>query len=224
MTARKTRKKPAAKKPAVKAATPGVSDLDIQQIKNAKLQAENEALQRQLAQNEDTPVAGDAPVDEQPENTAGQEVNRTPRALEGHSALSLEETFIPQALLPDPPHHPDWVYRYVRVSSHDKADTRNASIRFREGWSPVPAEEMEDVLEVTSDFDDRFAAEGNIVIGGLMLCRMPRQKAEAMQAHFAGVAQQQIDGVDNNLMREVDSRVPLLQPERSTRVQFGSRD
>jgi hypothetical protein len=36
------------------------------------------------------------------------------------------------------------------------------------------------------------------------------------------MAQRQMESVDNNYMRENDPRMPVLRPERSTKVTFGS--
>jgi len=44
-----------------------------------------------------------------------------------------------------------------------------------------------------------------------------RQRA----AYYGSMAQQQMESVDNNLMRESDSRMPVLRPERSSKTKFG---
>ena len=43
----------------------------------------------------------------------------------------------------------------------------------------------------------------------------------ARSEHFQKVANDQMSSVDNNFMRENDPRMPLLNPERSTRTTFG---
>jgi hypothetical protein len=40
-------------------------------------------------------------------------------------------------------------------------------------------------------------------------------------AYYSQMAQNQVDSVDNNFMRENDPRMPLMKPEKSTRVTFG---
>lgn len=72
---------------------------------------------------------------------------------------------------------------------------------------------------VQSDVGSRFA--GNIEIGGLLLCRAPKEKMEARTRHFEQVAENQMNSVDNNFLRENDPRMPLLKPERNTRTTFG---
>jgi len=89
---------------------------------------------------------------------------------------------------------------------------------FREGWEPCKAEEYPELM-VQSDIGSRFV--DNIEIGGLLLCRAPKEKMEARQRHFNQVADNQMDSVDNNFLRENDPRMPLLKPERNTRTTFG---
>ena len=72
---------------------------------------------------------------------------------------------------------------------------------------------------VQSDIGSRFV--DNIEIGGLLLCLAPKEKIEAWQKHFNQVAENQMDSVDNNFLRENDPRMPLLKPERNTRTTFG---
>jgi hypothetical protein len=71
-----------------------------------------------------------------------------------------------------------------------------------------------------SDIDSRF--EGNVEVGGLLLCRNDKENVEARNEHFRDVAQRQMESVDNNYLRENDPRMPMLKPERSTKVSFGS--
>ena len=43
----------------------------------------------------------------------------------------------------------------------------------------------------------------------------------ARTQHFQSVAENQMSSVDNNYLRESDPRMPMLNPERSTRTTFG---
>ena len=47
------------------------------------------------------------------------------------------------------------------------------------------------------------------------------EKLEERAKYYKNVADQQMAAVDSNFMREQDPRMPLLQPERKTRVDFG---
>jgi len=89
---------------------------------------------------------------------------------------------------------------------------------FREGWEPVRAEDHPELM-LESDMGSKF--KGNIEVGGLLLCKAPEEKMKARSKHFQEVAANQMESVDNNYLRENDPRMPLLDPERSTRTTFG---
>jgi len=89
---------------------------------------------------------------------------------------------------------------------------------FREGWQPVRADDHPELM-LQSDIGSRF--EGNIEVGGLLLCKAPEEKMAARARHYQNVAEQQMSSVDNNYLRENDPRMPMLSPERSTRTTFG---
>tara|TARA_Y100000401_G_C8219959_1_gene172760 strand:+ start:298 stop:612 length:315 start_codon:yes stop_codon:yes gene_type:complete len=96
-----------------------------------------------------------------------------------------------------------------------ESDNRNVSSRFREGYVPVRAEDHKD-LQILTDKGSEFA--DNIEVGGLVLCKTSVENKEAREDYYGQKAQTQMDSVDNNLMREQDPRMPLLRPERSTKV------
>jgi hypothetical protein len=94
----------------------------------------------------------------------------------------------------------------------------NVSRRFREGYVPVKAAEYLE-LKIMSDVDSRFP--DNIEVGGLLLCSIPDKQAARRVVGQAQQAQAQMDAVDRNYMKESDSRMPVLTPERSSRTSFG---
>jgi hypothetical protein len=57
---------------------------------------------------------------------------------------------------------------------------------------------------------------GNVEIGGLMLCKMSREQAEARDDYYRTQAQAQMDSVDNHFMRNNDPRMPLFSERKST--------
>jgi hypothetical protein len=99
-----------------------------------------------------------------------------------------------------------------------QADNTNVSAKFREGWEPVPASEHPE-LKIMSDHDSRF--EGNVEVGGLLLCKNSKENVEARKEYIQEMNDRQMESVDNNYMRENDPRMPMLRPERSTKVSFG---
>ena len=59
--------------------------------------------------------------------------------------------------------------------------------------------------------------------GGLLLARFPIETKKQRDEYFRGRTQDQMDAVDNDLMRESDSSMPILKPERQSRVTFGAK-
>jgi hypothetical protein len=128
------------------------------------------------------------------------------------------DSWMPQSALPVPEPKDGWTFRWVRTATLGKADNTNVSRQFREGWEPVKAEDHPE-LRVMSDINSQF--KGNIEVGGLLLCKAPTEKMKQREQHFAQIANQQMEGVDRNFLRENDPRMPLLNPERSSRTTFG---
>jgi len=121
-------------------------------------------------------------------------------------------------MLPTPDPQDGYKFRWIRTSTLGNADMTNVSSRFREGYTPVRAEDHPE-LQIMSDVDSRF--KGNIEVGGLLLCKAPMEDVQARVEGQLEMAQNQIDAVDRNFMRENDPRMPVLRPERSTKTSFG---
>ena len=128
------------------------------------------------------------------------------------------DSWTPQSSLPVPEPKDGWVFRWIRTSSLGRSDNTNVSRQFREGWEPVRAEDHPE-LKIMSDINSQF--KGNVEVGGLLLCKAPEERMKARQRHFQEVSDRQIEGVDRSYLRENDPRMPLLNPERSTRTTFG---
>ena len=128
------------------------------------------------------------------------------------------DSWTPQSSLPVPEPKDGWVFRWIRTSSLGRSDNTNVSRQFREGWEPVRAEDHPE-LKIMSDHNSNF--KGNVEVGGLLLCKAPLEKMKARERYFQEVSDRQIDGVDRSYLRENDPRMPLLNPERSTRSTFG---
>ena len=147
-----------------------------------------------------------------------EEDSRKPRDLDSRETSTRNEPWTPAPLLPSPNPEPGFVFRWVRVSMRGDADNRNVSKKMREGWVPCKLEDYPE-LQVLPDIDNRF--EGNIVVGGLMLCKNSKERMDAQRQYYAEQAAKQMEAVDGSYMRENDARMPLLPSERSTRVTFG---
>ena len=121
-------------------------------------------------------------------------------------------------VLPTPEPEDGYAFRWVRVSMLGQVDATNVSSKLREGWEPVRAEDYPQFTVLNVE-QEKFA--DNIVQGGLMLCKVPQEIADERNAHYEQQARNQIQSVDNNLMRENDARMPLFN-ERKTKVTFGN--
>jgi hypothetical protein len=61
---------------------------------------------------------------------------------------------------------------------------------------------------------------GNIEIGGLLLCKTPKDFVKQRNDFYARQTQAQTEAVDNSLMRQSDPRMPLFK-ERKSATSFG---
>lgn len=143
---------------------------------------------------------------------------RTPRNLETREQSARKRSWAPPELLPSPAADPEYDFHWVRVSTMGTPDAMNVSSKLREGWEPVRAVDHPEVHMMTTE-DPRF--KDNVVVGGLMLCKTPKEMVQERNAYYTGQADAQIKAVDNNYMRENDPRMPLFSDKR-TKVTFGN--
>jgi len=143
--------------------------------------------------------------------------NKLNRELETRAVQERPKQWAPPELLPEPDKQPGYAYRWIRVSTLNTADPRNISAKLREGWEPVTLAEQPK-FQLLADPNSRF--KDNIEVGGLLLCKTPIEFVEQRNAHYQRQTDNQIEAVDNNLMRQNDPRMPLFN-ERKTEVSFG---
>jgi hypothetical protein len=139
--------------------------------------------------------------------------NKVTRDLETREVAERPKQWALPELLPEPDKEAGFSYRWIRVSTLNAADPRNLSAKLREGWEPVRIEEQPK-FQLLADPNSRF--KDNIEIGGLLLCKTPTEFVEQRNAYFANQAQNQVEAVDNNLMRQSDPRMPLFNERKST--------
>jgi hypothetical protein len=140
------------------------------------------------------------------------------RETETREKEKRETPWKPAPLLPSPDPREGLDFRYVRVSMRGEADNVNASQAFREGWEPVLSADYPE-LKVMSDRDSGYP--DNVVVGGLLLCARPSEIGEQIQEHAQRESAAQMEAVDRNYFREQDPRMPMLKPERSSKITFG---
>ena len=75
----------------------------------------------------------------------------------------------------------------------------------------VKATDHPEITLVTVE-NERF--KDNVVIGGLLLCKAPKELVEERSDYYNSQTKSQ-DSADNNFMRENDPRMPLFNDRRS---------
>lgn len=143
---------------------------------------------------------------------------RIPRESETRETSSRKKGWTPPSVLPEANQEDGYKYRWVRTATQGAIDNTNVSSKFRQGWEPVKASEHPEVT-VLKDRNSQFT--DNIEIGGLLLCKAPDEIVNERNSYYKQMSDNQVDSVDSNFMRENDPRMPLMRPEKSTRVSFG---
>tara|TARA_R100001163_G_C4921480_1_gene101500 strand:+ start:53 stop:499 length:447 start_codon:yes stop_codon:yes gene_type:complete len=143
--------------------------------------------------------------------------NRIKRDQETREKTTAAKQWELPDLLPTPNPEPGYAFKWVRISTLGVTDATNINSKLREGWEPVKAEAHPEITMVTTE-SDKF--KDNIVIGGLMLCKMPQEMQDQRKEYYSGQARNQMEAVDNNLMRESDPRMPIFN-DRKSNVTFG---
>ena len=144
-------------------------------------------------------------------------IKNVPRELETRAVSERPKQWQPAELLPEPDIQDGYSYRWIRISTLNNADPRNLSAKLREGWEAVSIEEQPK-FKLLVDPNKRF--KDNIEIGGLLLCKTPKEFVAQRNAHFDKLSKSQTESVDNNIMRQSDARMPMFSERKST-TSFG---
>jgi hypothetical protein len=148
-----------------------------------------------------------------------EKISRSDREAETREAEARVSSWRPPSLLPLPLPQDGYKFRWVRTSVLGQEDNKNVSAKFRENWVPVKASDHPE-LQIVSDRKSTFT--GNVEVGGLLLVKTPIENVEARNDYYAKKARDQLQAVDNHLLRQNDPRMPLLTPERRSKTSFGT--
>jgi hypothetical protein len=114
----------------------------------------------------------------------------------------------PASVLPDPDPRPGIGHRWIATAVLGESQHVNVSKKRREGWEPVRAEDYPE-LELQGN------PNGNVEVGGLMLCACPLETLQERDAYFAEQAQAQTDSVDSKFLGISDPRMPVFSEKKS---------
>ena len=145
-------------------------------------------------------------------------VDRTPRELETRVKMERPKQWMPPEKLPSPNPEDGYEFRWIRVSTLGTADPGHVASKLREGWEPVKASEHPEVQIMATGDKPRFP--DSIEIGGLLLCKTPKEFVEQRNSYYQRQTDGQMQSVDNAFMRENDPRMPVFK-ERRSEVKFG---
>ena len=142
----------------------------------------------------------------------------TSRANQTRSKSERPKVWVPPSSLDAPPAPDGFRYRWIRAEVVGYQDTKNITGRLREGYELVRAEEVENA----SDYPvlDEGKYKGVIGVGVLLLAKVPVEIAKQRQDYMTRRHEDRNEAVENDLLKEQDSRMPI-NVERQSRVTFG---
>ena len=142
----------------------------------------------------------------------------TSRANDTRSKSERPKVWVPPSSLDAPPAPDGFRYRWIRAEVVGFQDTKNITGRLREGYELVRAEEVENASDYPVLEDGKY--KGVIGVGGLLLAKVPEEIAQQRMDHMSNKHKDRSHAVENDLMKEQDSRMPI-NVERQSRVTFG---
>ncbi len=142
---------------------------------------------------------------------------RTSRASQTREKTAQKKVWSPPSSLDAPPAPAGFTHRWIRAETFGFHDTKNVAGRIRSGFEFVRSDEYPD-----SDYpiveDGKY--KGVIGVGGLVLARVPEEIAQQRTDYYTQQAQDNVEAVDNDLMKEQHPSMPI-NIDRQTRVTFG---
>ena len=148
-------------------------------------------------------------------------IDRASRSAESQDKDSRRKPWRPPSRLDAPPPPEGFQYRWIRAEVNGQLDNQNVYSKMREGYELVRPENVpEEYRGLLPTMDDGKHA-GVISVGGLLLAKIDKETVEERNAYFRQKAQDQLQAVDNEMMREnAHSTMRIQSPERSSRTTF----
>jgi len=142
---------------------------------------------------------------------------KTSRASQSRDKDKRPQTWTPPSSLDAPPAPDGYRHRWIRTEVLGFDDTKNMSGKLRSGFELVRADEYPD-SQYPQMKDGKYA--GVIGVGGLVLARIPEEIAKSREDWFKKQTQAKDEAINNDLMKEQHSSMPI-NAERQSRVTFG---
>lgn len=139
------------------------------------------------------------------------------RELESREMEKRVQLWSPPEMLPMPTPVPGWEFRWVRVSTMGDPDPSNISVKRREGWEPVKAEDHPE-LGVPTSATGRYA--GLVEVGGLVLHKAPTEFMQQRAAYYEQMNRSHMESVDKTFFKEEHASMPMFK-EGDSRVARG---
>lgn len=148
---------------------------------------------------------------------------RKPRELQSRDK-SREPSWTPPGLLPEPTPRDGWKHRWVATSVLGVDNSTNVGQRFREGWEACRADDYPEIVAAISPngrTNKDSSTTSNLLIGGLMLCRMPEELAAQRQAYYEQLSARHLEAVNKNPLKQEHHHMPVVN-DSTSRTKFGS--
>jgi|TARA_R110002153_G_scaffold226409_1_gene379076 hypothetical protein len=148
--------------------------------------------------------------------------NETERSNVTREATTREEEYFfeePDALtIPDMVQarfdNEEMSLRWIRISVKGEDDIMNVGKKQQEGWIFVTPDEVPE-MAITSFVREEGRYLGAVCRGDLALAKKPTVKVKARQKFYEDKANEQMDAVNAQLMKNSDSRMPISNTSKS---------
>jgi hypothetical protein len=104
--------------------------------------------------------------------------------------------------------------RWLRISVKGQDDITNIGKKQQQGWEFVTPDEVPE-LAITSFVRKEGRYTGTVCRGDLALAKLPTGKVMARRKHYENKANDMMDAVNAQLMRNNDSRMPISNSSKS---------
>ena len=104
--------------------------------------------------------------------------------------------------------------RWIRISVKGEDDIMNVGKKQQEGWIFVTPDEVPE-MAITSFVREEGRYLGAVCRGDLALAKKPTVKVKARQKFYEKKANEQMDAVNAQLMKNSDSRMPISNTSKS---------